>query len=47
MNKHFQDFYINFYQLIVGNIETEQSRQFQKIVVVEVIQIAAADIQNL
>jgi len=47
MNKHFQDFYINFCQLIVGNVETEQSRQFQKTVMVEVIHLAAADIQYL
>jgi hypothetical protein len=47
MNKCFQDFYISFYQLIVGNVETEQSRQFQKIVMVEVIHLAAADVQYL
>jgi hypothetical protein len=47
MNKRFQDFDISFYQLIVGYVETDQSRQFQKTVTVQVIHLAAADIQDL
>jgi hypothetical protein len=47
MNKCFQDFYIQFYQLIVGHVETEQSRKFHKAVMVEVRHLAAADIQYL
>jgi hypothetical protein len=47
MNKRFQDFDISFYQLIVGYVETDQSRQFQKTVTVKAIQLTAADIQYL
>jgi hypothetical protein len=47
MSKRFQDFHIHFYQLIVGHVKTEQSRNFLKVVMVELSHLAAADIQYL
>jgi hypothetical protein len=38
---------MHFYQLVVGRVETEQSRKFQKVVMVEVIHLTAADVQYL